>query len=489
MTNSSRTGDAPSQSLSAPVRWMALVVVVGGFMTILDTTIVNVALVAIEKSYGTTLADIQWIVTGYLLAVGATLPIAGWATRRFGARRIFLLSLVLFTVGSALSGIATSLPELIWFRVLQGIGGALILPVGQAALTRAGGVRNVARLTALIGGPMLLAPVLGPTIGGVLVDGPGWRWIFFVNIPVGLAALAIGWRYFLTEDFGRERAGRLDWLGLILLSAGLSGVMYGVSEVGVRNEVGNPHVLIPFAVGLALIGAFIAYARNRAGAILDIALYKDRAYSLASILMLTGGAVLFGSQVIMPLFFQQLRGESALQAGLLLIPQGIGVVIGTSLSGWLAMRIGGGISALIGAALVIVSTVPFVLADAATPYAFLVPALLVRGLGLGLSLLPAMTAAVVALRPDQIDDATPQLNALQRVGGSAGAAVLTVVLSRHIAGAQPLTLDAAASAFSATWVWALLITVVGVIPALWLARVERVGKRQAPLISSADALG
>ena len=189
--------------------------------------------------------------------------------------------------------------------------------------------------------------------------------------------------------------------------------------------------------------------------------------------MITGGAALFGSQVILPLYFQELRGDSALRAGLLLIPQGIGVVLGTSSAGWLAVRIGGGISSLIGAAIVIASTIPFVFADATTAYGLLAPALVVRGVGLGLSLLPAMTAAVVALKPEQLDDATPQLNALQRVGGSAGAAVLTVVLSRQIAKAQPLTLDTAADAFNTTWIWAIIITAIGVLPALWLTRADR----------------
>jgi EmrB/QacA subfamily drug resistance transporter len=459
---------------------MAAVIVLGGFMTILDTTIVNVALVSIQQRLHSTLSSVQWLVTAYLLAVGATLPITGWATRRFSARRIFLTSLALFTFGSALCGIATTLPELIGFRVLQGIGGALILPVGQAALTKAAGAGNVAKLTAAVGGPMLLAPVIGPTIGGALIDGLNWRWIFFVNLPIGAIALAAGLRYFIAEDSGREQAGRLDVRGLILLSAGLVGLMYGISEVGALNKVIETRVLIPFILGVLLCGTFVVHARRAERPILDITLYKDKAYALASILMATGGAALFGSQIIMPLFFQELRGQSAFQAGLLLIPQGIGVVTGISFAGRLATRLGGGISTIVGTALVIISTIPFIFADAQTPYGLLAPFLVVRGLGLGLSILPAMTAAIIALKPDQIDDATPQLNALQRIGGSAGAAVLTVVLSRQLEQLHPATTAGAAQAFNTTWLWALAITAAGIVPALWLAHIERSHRQASP---------
>ncbi len=471
---------------------MAAVVVLGAFMTLLDTTVVNVALESIEHRLHESLADVQWIVTGYLLAVGATLPIAGWATRRFGAKRIFLTSLVLFTVSSALCGIATTLPELILFRVLQGIGGALILPVGQSALTKIAGPHNMPRMMGIVGGPMLLAPVIGPTIGGALVDGLSWRWIFFVNVPIGVIAVIAGLRYFIVEDSGREHAGRLDVPGLALLSAGLVGLMYGISEVGVLNKITDGRVLIPFIAGALLCLAFIARARRAARPILDIALYRNRTYSLASVLMATGGAAMFGSLVIMPLFFQELRGQTAFHTGLLLIPQGVGSMTAMVITGWVTTRLGGGRGTLLGGALAIASAIPFAFADAHTPYGLLAPFLVMRGLGLSLSIMPAMTAAIVGLRPDQVDDATAQINVLQRVGGSLGAAILTVVLSRHLAGLNPPTAARAADAFNTTWIWALAITAVGLLPAVLLARFEtsrrHADDRSEPPLPAADPM-
>jgi EmrB/QacA subfamily drug resistance transporter len=474
------TDAAPSQLAPiAPEVWrMAAVVVLGAFMTLLDTTIVNVALRSIEQRLHSPLADTQWLITGYLLAVGATLPITGWATRRFGARRIFLTSLVLFTASSALCGISTSLPELIAFRVLQGIGGALILPVGQAALTKIAGPHNMPRMIGVVGGPMLLAPVLGPTIGGALIDGLSWRWIFFVNLPIGVIAVLAGLRYFIAEDSGREHAGRLDLLGLGLLSTGLVGLLYGISEVGVLNKISDAQVLVPFIAGAILCGAFLAHARHAARPLLGLTPYKDHAYALASIVMATGGAAMFGTLIVLPLFFQEIRGETAFHTGLMLMPQGIGAVTAMILTGRLTTRLGGGTSTIIGVVLAIVATVPFIFADAHTPYALLALLLVVRGLGLSLSIMPAMTAAIVGLRPDQVDDATAQLNVLQRVGGALGAAVLTVVLSRHLAELHPLTGTGAAHAFNTTWIWAVVITAAGVLPAVPLVRVER-SHRQA----------
>jgi EmrB/QacA subfamily drug resistance transporter len=469
---------------------MVGVFVLGAFMSVLDTTIVNVALRSIGSGLHASLASIQWISTGYLLALGATIPIAGWTTKRYGARPVYIISLVMFTLGSALCGLSTSLGELIGFRVLQGIGGALILPVGQAALTKAAGPRNMPRIMGAVGIPIILAPVIGPTIGGAIVDGLSWRWIFYVNLPIGILAVVASLRYFVRDDdVGRETAGRLDLLGLALLSAGLVGIIYGVSEVGILNQIGTARVLVPFAAGVVLCIAFIVHARRASRPLLDVSLYGDRGYALASIVMTATGAALFGALIILPLYFQEIRGQSAFHTGLLLIPQGLGSLVAMALSGRITTRLGGGIATIAGGVLAILGTLPFIFAGAHTSYWLIEPVLIVRGLGLSLSIVPAMTAAIIGLRRDQVDDATPQLNVLQRVGGSIGGVMLTVVLSRHIAALHPETLDGAASAFNTTWIWAVGITLLSLGPALALARVEH-GARQrgaAPEVAATEA--
>src|SRR4051794_37067275 len=209
-------------------------------MSILDTTVVNVALNTLATDFHTDLATIQWIVTGYTLALATVIPLTGWAADRFGTKRLYLISIALFVMGSALSGLAWSAGSLIAFRVLQGLGGGMIMPAGMTILTRAAGPQRVGRVMAIIGVPMLLAPILGPILGGWLVDDVSWRWIFFINLPIGIVALIAATRI-LPRD-RPEPAHRLDWVGLVLLSPGLAAVIYGLAQSSSSGGFGSPEV-------------------------------------------------------------------------------------------------------------------------------------------------------------------------------------------------------------------------------------------------------
>src|SRR5919199_5739022 len=180
--------------VEAHVWRIALVVVLGSIMSILDTTIVNVALETLGRDLHSTLSDIQWVITGYMLALAAVIPVTGWAARRFGAKRVYLVSLALFTAGSALCGLASSTTELVVFRVLQGVGGGMILPIGQLMMADAAGPKRMGRVMSLVAVPVMLAPILGPTVGGLIVDNASWRWIFYVNLPIGIVAMVAAFR-------------------------------------------------------------------------------------------------------------------------------------------------------------------------------------------------------------------------------------------------------------------------------------------------------
>src|SRR4051812_20253829 len=221
---------AASLGLDRHVAAIAAVVIVGAVMSILDTTIVNVALETLARDLHASLADVQWVTTGYLLSLALVIPLTGWASERFGARRVWLVSVGLFTIGSVLCGAAWSLDSLIVFRVLQGMGGGMIMPVGMIMLAQAAGPQRVGRLMSIVGVPMLLAPVIGPALGGLIVDGASWRWIFLVNLPIGVIGLVLG-RRLLPRGEGSVAAGRLDWLGLALLSPGLALLVFSLAEV------------------------------------------------------------------------------------------------------------------------------------------------------------------------------------------------------------------------------------------------------------------
>ncbi|MEA2459211.1 MAG: hypothetical protein QOC95_2183 [Thermoleophilaceae bacterium] len=468
---STATAAEPSR-IEPHVRRIAIVVILGAIMSVLDTTIVNVALDTLSRDLHTSLSTIQWVVTAYLLSLAAVIPVSGWAASRFGARRVYVASLVLFTVGSALCGLAWSPGSLIGFRVLQGVGGGMLLPVGQMVLVRAAGPRNLPKVMSLIGVPIVMAPVFGPTLGGLLLQHAGWQWIFLVNVPIGVVAVIAALRMMPQQP--SENAGRLDILGLGLVATGLVGVTYGLAESGGAGTLASSRVLEPLIAGIVLITLFVIRALRIERPLLDVRLFKNRAFAAASLTTFCLGAALFGAMILMPLYFQTVRGEDAIHTGLLLAPQGIGAAFAMGLSGRVTERFGGGLTALGGGIITILATVPFVLIGGHTSYWLVSAAMVVRGFGIGMSMMPSMTAAFSVLRPEEVRHATPQLTVLQRVGGSIGTAILSVVLQGridNIAG-RP---DAAslASAFGYTYWWVMGVTLVALVPTVILAVIER----------------
>ena len=250
------TADPNANGIDRALMSVAIVVVLGAIMSILDTTVVNVAISDLSTTFDTSLETIQWVVTGYTLALATVIPITGWAADRFGTKRLYMLSLALFLCGSILSGLAWSAGSLIAFRVLQGLGGGMLMPAGMTILTRAAGPQRVGRVMSIIGVPMLLGPIVGPILGGWLVDDVSWRWIFFINIPIGIAALILSLRV-LPRDQPKP-AHPFDALGLALLSPGLALLIYGLAKSSSGGGFGSSQVLGPVFVGVVLLVAFAA---------------------------------------------------------------------------------------------------------------------------------------------------------------------------------------------------------------------------------------
>jgi MFS family permease len=331
-----------SPGLDRDLLRLASVVVLGTIMSILDTTIVNVAIETLGRELHSSLSAIQWVSTGYLLALATVIPLTGWAMERFGGKRMWMISVTLFMAGSALCGLSWSVESLIVFRVLQGFGGGMILPIGQAILAQAAGPQRMGRVMSVIGVPTLLGPVLGPVIGGLIVDHFSWRWIFFVNLPVGAVALLMAWRILPAADVRRSRPA-LDLRGLLLLSPGLAALVYGLSEFGIKGGLDHWSVLVGIVAGAVLLVGFVVHARRiGAGALIDLRLFQDRAFSAASGTVLVFGISLFGAMFVLPLYYQVVRGQSALDAGLLLAPQGLGAATAMPIAGRLTDTRGAG---------------------------------------------------------------------------------------------------------------------------------------------------
>src|SRR3954471_2438329 len=262
-----------TSSRMTPHVWrIAIVVILGAIMSVLDTTIVNVALDTLSRDLHTSLDGIQWVVTGYMLALAAVIPVTGWAATRFGSRRLYLISLVLFTAGSALCGLAWSSESLIAARVLQGLGGGMLMPIGQMILVKAAGPQNMPRVMSAIGVPIILAPVFGPTLGGLLIEHAGWQWIFLVNLPIGVAAVIAALRLLPRDTAAPQAAGKLDAIGLALVASGLVGITYGLANSGSAGSLTASTVMLPFVLGVALVTAFVIRALRISNPLLDVRL-------------------------------------------------------------------------------------------------------------------------------------------------------------------------------------------------------------------------
>jgi EmrB/QacA subfamily drug resistance transporter len=467
-----------------PYVWkIAGVVILGMIMSILDTTIVNVALHTLRSDLHSSIAQVQWVITGYLLSLAAVIPVTGWAARRFGAKRVYMTSLVLFTGGSALCAVATSTTSLVLFRVLQGAGGGMIMPIGQLIMAQVAGPKRMGRVMGIVSMPAMLAPILGPVVGGAILEKLHWSWIFLVNVPIGAIALVLAWRMLPKTDSGE--AGRLDVIGLGLLSGGSSATVYGLSELGSNSSLTAPSVVWPIVIGLVLSGVFIWHALRIERPLLDIRLYANRVFGAASLTTFGLGAALFGAMILVPLYYQEVRHESVIVTGLLTGPQGLGMLLVMPFMGRMTERFGGGRVAIVGVAILSITTLPLAFVAANTSILSISLILLVRGVGIGFAFVPAMSAAFASLRPDQLSDATPQLNVLQRIGGAIGTAVLAVVLQRASAGAHTAT--HLAHAFDKAYWGSVGIAALSLIPCLVLLRAENPRARMDQAQSNAEA--
>jgi EmrB/QacA subfamily drug resistance transporter len=411
---------------------IAGVVVLGAIMSILDITVVSVALQTFQQEFDATAAQVAWTMTGYTLALASVIPLTGWAADRFGTKRLYLMAVLLFTAGSVLCAAADSLELLVTFRVIQGIGGGMLMPLGMTILTRAAGPERVGRVMAVLGIPMLLGPIFGPILGGWLIDIASWHWIFLINLPIGLAALVYAAIVLPKDDV--EPSETFDWVGMLLLSPGLALFLYGVSTTPETGTLWDREVLVPALIGLALIVAFVPWALRRSNIhpLVELRLFKNRDMTVAIVAMALFATAFFGASLLFPLYFQQVRGEDALSAGVLLAPQGIGAMITMPIAGILADRIGPGKIVIVGITAITVGMAAFTQLTDTTSYGLIVAALFVMGLGMGGTMMPMMAAALATLTAHTTARGSTLLNIVQQVAASLGTALFSVLLTNNI---------------------------------------------------------
>jgi EmrB/QacA subfamily drug resistance transporter len=409
---------------------VATAFIFGLFIDVLDATIVNVALPTLGREFQVGNDTLEWVVTGYLLSLAVWIPASGWIGDRFGTKRIFLLALAVFLIGSALCGVAWSVESLIAFRLLQGVGGGMLTPVGTAMVFRAFPLAERAKGATIIAIPAVLAPVVGPVLGGWLVDSVGWRWIFYVNLPIGIAGFLFA--ALLLREHAEERPGRFDPWGFGLAGAALALLLYALSQV---PDAGwqAPRVLVTAIGGLLCSIALVWIELRRAEPMLDLRLFRDRMFRGANVTNVLATAGLMGMLFVVPLFLQQLRGLSALESGLTSFPQALGLISIMPLAGWLYGRVGPRRLIVVGLTGATLTAALFVLVDLDTDLWWIRAVLYLRGLAFGLALLPLQTTTFATIRSADTGRASALFSSARQVASSLGVALLASVL---VAGAH-----------------------------------------------------
>jgi EmrB/QacA subfamily drug resistance transporter len=453
---------------------LIVVLLTGGIPALLDTSIVNVAVDTIGRDLHTTVSVIQWVITGYLLSFAMVIPLSGWALARFGGRAVWMFSLALFLAGSVACGASWNIGSLITFRVIQGIGGGMLTPLITTLLVRAAGGRHLGRLMAAVSLPVVVVPIFGPVIAGLIISNISWRWIFYVNVPLCLLGLALAWRE-LPASRPQGGASRIDVVGLALLPPALLALLYGLAEVSSAGGFGHGDVLIPVAIGAVLLAAYCWHALHTSVTpMVDLRLFRARAFTGASTLLFLAGLSIYGAMLLLPLYFQVVRHDSALVAGLLMVPQGLGSLAPRTLAGKLTDRIGPRPVVLAGVVLSAAGTVPFALAGLHTNYWLLGAALVVRGAGLGTATIAVMVGAFQGLGGEQVPHASSATRIVQYIGGSFGAAVLVAaILDRQAAAHAAAGAAGLATAYANTFWWCTGFTALALVPALLLPGAAR----------------
>jgi EmrB/QacA subfamily drug resistance transporter len=462
--------EAQDDGLSPELLRAILIAGFGSLLLNLSSTSINVAINKLMVTFVAPLSTAQWIITGYLLALTFVLPTFRWAVERLGSRRLYVGSLIGFTATSVFCACAWSAESLIFFRVLQGAVGGLLTPLTQMLAAQLAGPRRIGRVMGIISIPILVAPLLGPTLGGFVIQRLSWRWLFLLNGPLGLVGAWLALRRLPPGTISKQTP--LDLLGLSLLSPGVALFTYALSLMG-RGRLLSPALLTAFGISLVLITAFVLDASRRPNtALIDLRLFKRPAYDAALIAYLLTSFGEFGAQLILPLYYQQVRGRSAIETGLLLLPQGVGMLLTLPRVGRLIDRFDAGWLVIAGVVTTLLGTWAFVAVGNHTSYVLLGASLVLRGAGLGATATPAVAAAYRHLAQDDIPNGTATFNIMQRLGAPIGTAVMAVTLQHFVwrAGGGSVAPSALARAFGHTFAVSAALSALALFAGLVLAR-------------------
>ncbi|MGV0168161.1 DHA2 family efflux MFS transporter permease subunit [Furfurilactobacillus sp. WILCCON 0119] len=409
----------------------ALVIVFGAMAPLLDSTMMNIAINNLVKSFNSSVTTVQWTVTCYLLATGVAVPFSSWLLNKFDGKTVFMAGEILFGIGSLLSALSPTIHALILARLVQGFAGGLIMPLLTTLLVQTAGTDVMGQMMATVGLPMILGPLFGPIIGGIIIKFASWRWLFWVNIPVVLISIAlIIWK--MPHYPAQNKAAKMDFIGILLLILSSSSIIYGMVRAAHTATFTNRTSLTFIIGGIGALVCYIIWAAiKKERAVLPLSLFTFRSFNGAGLGLFLAGTILNGAMLLLPLYFQTIQKMSVLTAALSLLPQGLGMLLARGLTGKLTDQLGAKYVVLISSLITFVGTLPFYWFDKDTAYWLIGIVLFIRGIGAGGIMMPLMADAYTGMRADQVPAATIGSRIIQNVGSAFGSALITTIISSY----------------------------------------------------------
>jgi EmrB/QacA subfamily drug resistance transporter len=451
---------------------IALILVLGAIAPMLDATMTNVAVNTIMKDFGAKVESIQWVSTGYVLALGIIVPIAGWAIEWFDGKKLYLYGLILFLIGSIVASVASSIGVLIVGRVIQGAGSGIIIPLLTTLIVRSSGGKNLGSIMSIVSIPAVLAPILGPTFGGFIINSLDWHWIFYINVPIVIFSASL--IVFAMPNFEPSRSGKkLDIPSIVFLGGSFTSFILGISKVselvaGISNKA-----VLPLVISVLLMGSYLVYALLKPyRALVSLKLFTIKNFSASTILLLMSGLTVNGVMFLLQLYLQNIRGLSVVWSGIYLISQGIGLLVSRSLVGKLTDKIGARIVVQVSVFIGIAGTLPFTLFTASTSNIWIIIVLFIRGIAQGGLTIPVMSDSYNNVPKELISEATTATRMLQNIGGAIGTTILVTVI-QHTIGSQAPTLDLLLTSYHNAFIFTIVSLVVVLIPAFFLTKNQK----------------
>lgn len=463
MTQTSNTSNKlPKEVLSA-----AWAIALGAIAPMLDSTMVNIAIDQLIKNFHTTLSIIQWAITGYVLALAIAVPIAGWLMNRFDGKKIFIGAVILFGVTSVLAGISWNVTSFIVFRLLQGFTAGIITPLMSTLLVKTAGPENIGRVMAIVSTPMIFGPILGPVLGGFIIQAASWRWIFFINVFIILIAAPLMMRTLPNfEPFNRK--SKLDIFGILDLSAMSAALIYGITKAADHATFKNSKSLIWTGLGLLFLIVYIVYDyRKQHVTVLPLTIFSHRSFKASSVGLFFANIAIMGPMLILPLFFQDFRHFSAMEAAIALIPQGLGMLVTRPLIGKLIDKLGAKYVVIVSLIISLVGTIPLVFVTDKTSMVWIALILFIRGTSFGGINLPLTSDAYTGLADEELPDAGVGINIIENLGSSFGSAIIATVVATVLQGVQP-TITHELSAYHAGFLFSVIALALIFIPSIFL---------------------